>query len=57
MAAYYQFGSCFLLLGVAPALIVKFVFRERLADYGVQLGNRLYTTRHLCWIGDSSLSS
>jgi len=42
-AAVYTFVGCFLLLGVVPALIVKFVFRERLADYGVQLGNRLRT--------------
>ena len=42
-AAVYTFVGCFLLLGVVPALIVRFVFRERLADYGVQLGNRLRT--------------
>jgi hypothetical protein len=42
-AAIYTFGGCFLLLGVVPALVVKFVFRERLADYGVQLGNRRRT--------------
>lgn len=45
MAAFYQFGSCLVLLGVVPALIIKLAFRERLADYGLQLGNRLYTTR------------
>ena len=32
-----------MLLGVIPALLVKLVFRERLADYGVQLGNRRRT--------------
>jgi len=42
-AALYTFLSCFFLLGIVPALIVKFVFRERLADYGVQLGNRWRT--------------
>lgn len=44
-AAAYNFASCFLLLGVAPALIVKFVFHEKLGDYGVQLGDRVRTVR------------
>lgn len=43
--AVYSFALCFLLLGVVPALIVKLVFRERLADYGVQLGDRARTVR------------
>lgn len=37
-AAVYQFVGCFVLLGVAPVLVVKFGFRERLRDYGVSLG-------------------
>ncbi len=45
MAAFYQFGSCLVLLGVVPGVIIKLVFRERLADYGLQFGHRLYTTR------------
>ena len=36
--AVFSFLSCFLLLGVLPALAVKLVFRERLRDYGVGLG-------------------
>lgn len=28
-----------LIFGLIPALLVKFVFREKLSDYGVQLGN------------------
>lgn len=40
------FGS-FLLLGVLPALVVKFLFRERLADYGVGLGVASRTWRSL----------
>ncbi|MHC4180166.1 MAG: hypothetical protein ACYSWU_21895, partial [Planctomycetota bacterium] len=44
-AAAYSFGACLLLLGAVPVLIVKLVFRERLADYGVQLGNRVRTVR------------
>jgi len=45
MAAVYFFFSTFLLLGVVPALVVKLVLRERLADYGVRLGNRDRTVR------------
>jgi uncharacterized protein len=37
-AAAVSFAACFLLLGVLPALVVRFVFRERLADYGLGLG-------------------
>jgi len=44
-AAIYSFGLCFLLLGIVPVLIVKRLFRESLADYGVQLGNRARTVR------------
>jgi membrane protease YdiL (CAAX protease family) len=44
-AAVYSFGACFLLLGVVPALIVKLVFREGLAGYGVQWGDRGRTVR------------
>ena len=39
------FLTTLVLLGVIPALIVKFVLREKLADYGVGLGNRLRTVR------------
>lgn len=44
-AAVYQFAACLFLLGLIPAAIVKLVFREPLRDYGVGLGNRLYTFR------------
>jgi len=37
-AAVYSFGMAFLLMGILPALMVKFVFREKLTDYGVGLG-------------------
>lgn len=43
--AIYNFASCFVLLGVIPALIVKLGFRESLAQYGVQLGDRVRTPR------------
>lgn len=44
-AAVYHFGSCFVLFALIPALIVKIVFRERLADYGVRIGNRVRLVR------------
>lgn len=37
--AIYHFIGCFVLLGVIPALIAKFVLRDSLVDYGVSLGN------------------
>lgn len=43
--AVYCFASCFVLLGLVPALIVRFGFGERLSDYGVQLGDRIQTLR------------
>jgi CAAX prenyl protease-like protein len=38
--AFLSFAGFFVLAGLIPALIVKLVFRERLSDYGVGLGNR-----------------
>jgi membrane protease YdiL (CAAX protease family) len=38
-AGLFTFASAFVLLGLIPALIVKFVFREPLAAYGVQTGD------------------
>ncbi len=49
--AVYYFVSCFLLLGVVPALVVKLVFREPLAQYGVQWGDRTRTFRSLLLFG------
>jgi membrane protease YdiL (CAAX protease family) len=42
-----HFLSCFVLLGVLPALVVKLLFRERLRDYGVGLGIPVRTARTL----------
>ena len=50
-AGIYSFASCFVLLGLLPAAIVKFVFHERLADYGVQLGDRRRTLRAIVLLG------
>jgi len=44
-AATYSFLAALVLLGIVPALVVKLVFRERLADYGVGLGDRFRTVR------------
>ncbi len=49
--AAYCFASCFVLLGLVPALIVKLVFREPLADYGLSLGDRVRTFRSLLILG------
>ena len=38
--AFLSYAGFFVLAGLVPALIVKVVFRERLRDYGVGLGNR-----------------
>lgn len=38
LAGGYCFLSALLLMGLVPALIVKFVFRQPLAAFGVQLG-------------------
>jgi len=37
-AAIYHFLGCFVLLGLIPALLVRFVLRESLVDYGVGIG-------------------
>jgi len=44
-AAAYSFLAALFLLGVVPAVLVKLVFRERLVDYGVGLGDRVRTLR------------
>jgi membrane protease YdiL (CAAX protease family) len=44
LGAYRLLGA-FLLFGVLPIAIVKFVLRERLADYGLRLGIRFRTVR------------
>ncbi|MDR1480461.1 MAG: CPBP family intramembrane metalloprotease [Planctomycetaceae bacterium] len=38
----------FVLFGVVPILIVKFVFREKLSDYGVRVGEVVRTVRSFC---------
>jgi len=38
-AALYSFASCFLLLGIVPAVIIRAVFGEPLRLYGVQAGD------------------
>ena len=50
-AAIYSFLACFVLMGIVPALIVKLVFREKLADYGLSLGNIKRTVRTFLVMG------
>ena len=38
-AGLFTFASAFVFLGLVPALIVKFVFRESLSTYGVRSGD------------------
>jgi len=42
-AGIYSFLSCFVLMGVIPLLIVKCLFRQSLADYGVRWGRLRWT--------------
>ncbi len=46
-AELWHFGSALLLLGVLPALVVKFVFKESLAAYGVQRGDTGFSLKAL----------
>lgn len=50
-AAVYSFLAALLLLGLIPTLVVKLVFGESLADYGVQLGDRVRTLRSFLMLG------
>jgi membrane protease YdiL (CAAX protease family) len=38
-AELYTFVSAFVLLALVPLLIIKFVFKERISSYGLQLGD------------------
>ena len=38
-AEYYTFACSFLLLGLIPLLIIKFVFKESFSSYGLQIGD------------------
>lgn len=38
-AALYTFFSAFILFGIVPLCIIKFVFKERFASYGLQVGD------------------
>lgn len=49
-SALGSFVAAFLLLGLVPALLVRFGFRRRLADYGVQWGDRVRTPRAIAWL-------
>jgi len=38
-ASFYMFLTTFVVLGIFPLLIARFIFRNRLTDYGLKLGN------------------
>lgn len=38
-AEFYTFASAFLLLGIVPLAIIKFIFKESFASYGLQTGD------------------
>jgi membrane protease YdiL (CAAX protease family) len=46
-AELWHFGSAFLLMGILPALVVKFIFKESLADYGVRRGDSAFNLKAL----------
>ncbi len=50
-AAVYAMVGTFVLLGLIPAMVVKLAFGERLADYGVRLGDRPRTFRTMAFLG------
>jgi membrane protease YdiL (CAAX protease family) len=45
--AVYSFLTGFVLLGLIPAFLVRFLFHERLADYGVRFGHKARTPRSI----------
>ncbi|MGL6225313.1 MAG: CPBP family intramembrane glutamic endopeptidase [Thermoguttaceae bacterium] len=47
----YRMIAAFVLFALIPALIVKFVFRENLRDYGVSLGIKARTVRSFLIMG------
>jgi membrane protease YdiL (CAAX protease family) len=38
-AALYTFFSSFVLLGILPLLFIRFVFKEKISSYGIQIGD------------------
>jgi membrane protease YdiL (CAAX protease family) len=47
-AGEMKLAMAFILFGVIPMLIVKFIFREKLSDYGVCFGELIRTIRSFC---------
>ncbi len=50
-AALYVFVSSFVLFGLIPALIIKFVFHESLSEYGIQIGDWSFGWKALLVVG------
>ncbi len=50
-AALYVFLSSFVLFGLVPLIVIKFVFRESLGDYGIRLGDWSFGWKALLVLG------
>ncbi len=50
-AEYYTFVTSFLLLGIIPLLIIRFVFKESFRAYGLQLGDWRFGLKALALLG------
>ena len=50
-AALYVFAACFVLFGLVPVIIIRFVFHESLSEYGVRLGDWSFGWKALLVLG------
>lgn len=50
-AALYVFFASFVLFGVVPLLIIRFIFKETLASYGLQMGDRKFGWKAVAILG------
>jgi membrane protease YdiL (CAAX protease family) len=50
-SALYTFSSSLVLLGLLPALTIKFIFHESLSHYGVRLGDWRFGTKAFLILG------
>jgi membrane protease YdiL (CAAX protease family) len=50
-AALYAFASSFVLFGLVPLIIIRFVFHESLSEYGVRLGDWSFGWKALLVLG------
>jgi membrane protease YdiL (CAAX protease family) len=50
-AALYVFASSFVLFGLVPVVVIRFVFRESLSDFGVRIGDWSFGWKALLVLG------